>query len=271
MVIAENYICAEDYSYGNENGYAESEQRRRCLLKRFDLSLQKKTGLVDKDTRVFFSSLSNCQEYGLQYIDYELVELSELAELRQDIEEETVERVYKRLGLALDNILKRGSSKWKVGHRCGYPGLEQRVIPMMQEAADQLKESSESYSSFLSKSWHCAFGIHPNYSDAYSNAIKAIEAKTTGIIAPNDKTATLSKIAKVMRDQNWHYSIESSYRATGRDGIIQELMSALMNNHVDRHGSSETKNITEKQACAAVFSAVFVIQAFQSNLVSRQE
>lgn len=67
----------------------------------------------------------------------------------------------------------------------------------MQQMADPIIRSDTSAGKHLSKAWNCAFGRIPDYSQAYSEAIKAVEAATTPVLSPKDADATLSKMHKI--------------------------------------------------------------------------
>jgi len=126
---------------------------------------------------------------------------------------------------------------------------------------------------FLSQAWHNVFGQNPNYSESYAQAIRAVEAASSGLITPNDKKATLGKVAQALREQKgWRFQIEARDANNVPGGVIQLLMSAMMNSHSDRHGSSEVvESVTREKAEAAVFSAVFLVQVFESGLIAQQK
>lgn len=105
---------------------------------------------------------------GLMYLDYLIEKLDELREDydsslvsgRMPIVDSAVEYLYEDL----EKILSESGSKWRVGKRNGYCGLEERVSPMMQQIADELVESKSSASQLLSDAWHSMFGRNPDYS-----------------------------------------------------------------------------------------------------------
>lgn len=108
----------------------------------------------------------------------------------------------------------------------------------MQQMADDVMDSSSGCGKQLSEAWHYMFGCEPNYSAAYEAAIKAVESIALPMVEPNNKDSTLSKAARVMRDQRWEFQIEAREENNVPGGVIQLLMSGLMNSQPDRHGGS---------------------------------
>lgn len=169
----------------------------------------------------------------------------------------------------LDTILEESGSKWKVGERNSICGLEERVDPAMQQMVDNAMDSSSGYGQQLSEAWHYMFGREPNYSAAYAAAIKAVESIALPMVEPNNKDSTLSKASRVMRDQHWEFQIEAREENNVPGGVIQLLMSGLMNSQPDRHGGPDSGVVSKEKAQTAVYSAVFLIQCFKAGLVRR--
>ena len=204
---------------------------------------------------------------GLQYTDYLLMKLDEDMRDEQCIfpsSEEFHSHIQN-----LDTILEESGSKWKVGERNSICGLEERVDPAMQQMVDNAMDSSSGYGQQLSEAWHYMFGREPNYSAAYAAAIKAVESIALPMVEPNNKDSTLSKASRVMRDQHWEFQIEAWEENNVPGGVIQLLMSGLMNSQPDRHGGPDSGVVSKEKAQVAVYSAVFLIQCFKAGLVRR--
>ena len=139
----------------------------------------------------------------------------------------------------------------------------------MQQMVDNAMGSSSGYGQQLSEAWHYMFGREPNYSAAYAAAIKAVESIALPMVEPNNKDSTLSKASRVMRDQHWEFQIEAREENNVPGGVIQLLMSGLMNSQPDRHGGPDSGVVSKEKAQAAVYSAVFLIQCFKAGLVRR--
>ena len=258
-------------------GYAFSRRPegrlRHRLINRFDRQIRQLSELDGSD---IYEAASEMEELGnvyLQYTDFLIHELCNMRGMQYNLsalEAVDVSKIEPCLD-ELESILAESGSRWKVGVRNGYEGLEERVDSTMQAMADEVMDDPNELSGqLLSKSWHAVFGQNPDYSLAYATAIKAVEAITLPEISPNDSKATLSKAAQVMRGQKWGFELEPNPAGKVDGGIAQVVMNAMMNSQPDRHGgtaSVEDIEVSKERAEAAVYSAVYLIQCFKSGLV----
>jgi hypothetical protein len=265
MMQAELLLCC-----GGTSIYGEKwldEDTRYELIKEFDRRTRQESHLCDDTTNKYFEENMNADLIGLQYTDYLLMKLDEDMRDEQCIfpsSEEFHSHIQN-----LDTILEESGSKWKVGERNSICGLEERVDPAMQQMVDNAMDSSSGYGQQLSEAWHYMFGREPNYSAAYAAAIKAVESIALPMVEPNNKDSTLSKASRVMRDQHWEFQIEAREENNVPGGVIQLLMSGLMNSQPDRHGGPDSGVVSKEKAQVAVYSAVFLIQCFKAGLVRR--
>lgn len=265
MMQAELLLCC-----GGTSIYGEKwldEDTRYELIKEFDRRTRQESHLCDDTTNKYFEENMNADLIGLQYTDYLLMKLDEDMRDEQCIfpsSEEFHSHIQN-----LDTILEESGSKWKVGERNSICGLEERVDPAMQQMVDNAMDSSSGYGQQLSEAWHYMFGREPNYSAAYAAAIKAVESIALPMVEPNNKDSTLSKASRVMRDQHWEFQIEAREENNVPGGVIQLLMSGLMNSQPDRHGGPDSGVVSKEKAQTAVYSAVFLIQCFKAGLVRR--
>lgn len=265
MMQAELLLCC-----GGTSIYGEKwldEDTRYELIKEFDRRTRQESHLCDVAPNKYFEENMNADLIGLQYTDYLLMKLDEDMRDEQCIfpsSEEFHSHIQN-----LDTILEESGSKWKVGERNSICGLEERVDLAMQQMADDVMDSSSGYGKLLSEAWHYTFGREPNYSAAYSTAIKAVESIALPMVEPKNKKSTLSKAARVMRDQRWEFQIEAREENNVPGGVIQLLMSGLMNSQPDRHGGPDPVAVSREKAQAAVYSAVFLVQCFKAGLVRR--
>lgn len=265
MMQAELLLCC-----GGTSIYGEKwldEDTRYELIKEFDRRTRQESHLCDDTTNKYFEENMNADLIGLQYTDYLLMKLDEDTRDEQCIfpsSEEFHSHIQN-----LDTILEESGSKWKVGERNSICGLEERVDPAMQQMVDNAMDSSSGYGQQLSEAWHYMFGREPNYSAAYAAAIKAVESIALPMVEPNNKDSTLSKASRVMRDQHWEFQIEAWEENNVPGGVIQLLMSGLMNSQPDRHGGPDSGVVSKEKAQVAVYSAVFLIQCFKAGLVRR--
>lgn len=265
MMQAELLLCC-----GGTSIYGEKwldEDTRYELIKEFDRRTRQESHLCDDTTNKYFEENMNADLIGLQYTDYLLMKLDEDMRDEQCIfpsSEEFHSHIQN-----LDTILEESGSKWKVGERNSICGLEERVDPAMQQMVDNAMDSSSGYGQQLSEAWHYMFGREPNYSAAYAAAIKAVESIALPMVEPNNKDSTLSKASRVMWDQHWEFQIEAREENNVPGGVIQLLMSGLMNSQPDRHGGPDPVAVSREKAQAAVYSAVFRVQCFKAGLVRR--
>lgn len=243
------------------------EDTRYELIKEFDRRTRQESHLCDVAPNKYFEESMNADLIGLQYTDFLLMKLDEDMRDEQCIfpsSEEFHSHIQN-----LDTILEESGSKWRVGERNSICGLEERVDPAMQQMVDNAMDSSSGYGQQLSEAWHYMFGREPNYSAAYAAAIKAVESIALPMVEPNNKDSTLSKASRVMRDQHWEFQIKAREENNVPGGVIQLLMSGLMNSQPDRHGGPDSGVVSKEKAQAAVYSAVFLIQCFKAGLVRR--
>lgn len=265
MMQAELLLCC-----GGTSIYGEKwldEDTRYELIKEFDRRTRQESHLCDVAPNKYFEESMNADLIGLQYTDFLLMKLDEDMRDEQCIfpsSEEFHSHIQN-----LDTILEESGSKWRVGERNSICGLEKRVDPAMQQMVDNAMDSSSGYGQQLSEAWHYMFGREPNYSAAYAAAIKAVESIALPMVEPNNKDSTLSKASRVMRDQHWEFQIEAREENNVPGGVIQLLMSGLMNSQPDRHGGPDSGVVSKEKAQAAVYSAVFLIQCFKAGLVRR--
>ena len=265
MMQAELLLCC-----GGTSIYGEKwldEDTRYELIKEFDRRTRQESHLCDDTTNKYFEENMNADLIGLQYTDYLLMKLDEDMRDEQCIFPSS-EGFHSHIQ-NLDTILEESGSKWKVGERNSICGLEERVDPAMQQMVDNAMDSSSGYGQQLSEAWHYMFGREPNYSAAYAAAIKAVESIALPMVEPNNKDSTLSKASRVMRDQHWEFQIEAREENNVPGGVIQLLMSGLMNSQPDRHGGPDSGVVSKEKAQVAVYSAVFLIQCFKAGLVRR--
>ncbi len=266
MMQSELFLCCGDIS--EYDCMCLDEDIRYELINEFDRRTKQESRLYHANTDRYFRADVHMDLIGLQYTDFLLMKLGKFMRDRQHIYPSN-EMINQHI-LDLDKVFEESGSKWKVGVRNSICGLEERVNPTMQQMADCVMNSSDRCGALLSEAWHYMFGREPNYSSAYSAAIKAVEAIALHIVEPNNNQSTLSKAAKVMRDQHWEFQIEARESDNVDGGVIQLLMSGLMNSQPDRHGNSGSATVSREKAQAAVYSAVFLIQCFKAGLVHKK-
>lgn len=265
---------------------------RDAFIQRFDRQHRDRSGLTDCATRDFIMKhYVIFPDDVLDYLDYVLAMLCELDEIDAPDPFSYVARITgpepgrtitkqskQRLLDTLDNYLKEGGSKWRVGQRGDFIGLVERVNPTVDEAADKVMSEAGNAGTLLAESWGQLFGRNPNPSEAYRTTVKAVEAATKPYLCPKDDRYTLGKGLGAMRDQHQGYVIDAQDAPSNipphnvDGGVIQLMMRSIWESQRDRHaGDNDSAPITSEEARAAIYLAVPIIQAFQDGLVSKSE
>lgn len=163
----------------------------------------------------------------------------------------------------LEAILSLGSSKWKVGQRAGFPGLELRVPEGVSTAADEIIARPGNAGRRLATAWEKLYGLKSNYSEAYSQAIKAVEDAVLPVVTPNDKVGTLGKALTVLENQKWTISVAKESQKAPPGDVLVGMLRMLWTGESGRHGGgTEGAEATFEEAVMAVSIAVAVVNMF---------
>ncbi|MCU1392055.1 MAG: hypothetical protein JWM34_483 [Ilumatobacteraceae bacterium] len=166
----------------------------------------------------------------------------------------------------LRTILEASASAYTVGlDEDGKTCLEHRVDETAEVAARTEMSQSGKASTYLSSGWHHTYGLSPNPSAAYHDAIRAVEAAARPVVTPKDTLATLGKMITALRDGSpkWTTSIGDI------DGVRQ-MMQTLWQAQHDRHGTDDVSKpvtVSQSEAEAAIQLAVTLVQWFRSGAV----
>ena len=170
----------------------------------------------------------------------------------------------------LESLLVSGGSAWRVAERSGHYSLERRVDEAVVGAADEAMSSPRA-GALLAAAWSSAYGRNPNPSDAYRNAIRAVETAAQPVITPKDRLATLGKMIAAMRAAPHKWSLVfSSHRDVD---TVLKMFETLWKGQFDRHGTADTTipvNVSLEEAQAAVHLAATLVQWFRSGAVAVQ-
>jgi hypothetical protein len=174
---------------------------------------------------------------------------------------------YRAAPVELERLLALAGSSWRVAD--DGRSLERRVDETVAGAAATAATPGTSASQHLAEAWKAAYGRRPDPSQAYSEAIKAVEAAAAPVITPNDRRATLGTIRGALRSapDRWNLAIQRStgpFDATTLDAML----TLLWEGQTDRHGGiNPTVPIELDAAQAAVHLAATLVQWFESGAV----
>jgi hypothetical protein len=153
----------------------------------------------------------------------------------------------------LEAILDNARSAWRVAE--DRSGLVRRVAePVAQSLAGAVAAAPPNAAEHLSAAWRHAFARHPNTVEAYSEAVKAVEAAVLPVVRP-DHPILSQAVTKLDREKdNWQRVMVSHRR--GEDGIepVIGMLRMLQNGHLGRHAvpGGPTPSPTPESARAAM-------------------
>ena len=103
---------------------------------------------------------------------------------------------------SLNTVLIKGGSKWYIVVDDKKATIQARVDETTKNAYKRLASSSEDYASLLKKAWTYCYGREPQPSEAYTYAVKAVEAVSWQTVTPKNSTATLGTIITDLEAKN---------------------------------------------------------------------
>lgn len=185
-----------------------------------------------------------------------------------DVGGSEMQQGFPRLFQQVNEILIESGSKWHAVEQGSYKAtLEERVE---QAAADamtlSIEDVSNNSSALLKSAWSDAFGRDPSASDAYTNAVKAMEAAAGPVLTPNNTSATLGHMIGELRANptRWKSQLIEATPGNG-SATVMKAMELVWEGHADRHGTNSPEPVTQEAAEQAVFTAVMVCSYFNRN------
>jgi hypothetical protein len=171
----------------------------------------------------------------------------------------------------LEHLLIEAGSGWRVGTRRGKPGLVRRLPDGVTKAATATFKRGDA-GQRLATAWEAAFGLHPDPSNAYRIAVKAVEDAAIPVICPNDKTATLGKVIGYVDQGTWQLPhLREDPIAKTHDVLVSMLRMLWVGQH-DRHGGPSAVGVpavTQEEAESAVTLAVTLVGWFETGKVQQ--
>jgi len=176
----------------------------------------------------------------------------------------------------LEDLLREGHSIWKVSD--SHDSLERRQDRTVTKAAHKATEIARASgrpaaAARLEEAWSAVYGLHPDPSKAYGQAILAVEAVAVPAIVPTDLNATLGAVRGTLRaEQNsYELAIVNKFGSPSSIDSVVALLSLLWEGHTDRHeGNRPAYPITQDAAEMAVHMAATLVQWFSSGVIRRK-
>lgn len=183
---------------------------------------------------------------------------------------------WKRDAERLEAVLREGRSAWRVSDDLS--ALERRQDATVTATTQQAQQAArisgrQSAAEHLEKAWHHVYGLHPDPSRAYGEAILAVEATAVPIVIPNDVGAHLGHVYGQLKSQGHLYELAITEKAGKRASVtvVTEMIGLLWHGHTDRHeGNVPGIPITNEAAQMAVHAAATLVQWFTSGAVRRK-
>jgi hypothetical protein len=171
----------------------------------------------------------------------------------------------------LDFILRDGGSAYRVNDDGN--ALEQRVSMTVREAVRRATESSADKDGHLDAAWRAAYGIRPEPTVAYAEAVKAIEAAVIPVVLPTDPKATLGKALAHLRStaNQWELVISDANGAPAGVAPLVSLLELIWQGHRDRHAGTPTAiPVSSEAGEMAVHAAAMTVYWLSRNGLRRR-
>lgn len=160
-----------------------------------------------------------------------------------------------------------GASVWTVADNGG--ALVRRVSDEEIRSYEQAVDPRDEISEELREAWLKTYGRHPDPSDAWDHAIKAVELSLWPIVTPNNKKANLGTIAGQLGGEPERFSFRletSSTKSSAVEAVVQ--MVRLIWPNPDRHGTGERRTPTQEEAQNVVQLAIALVGWVRSGALS---
>jgi hypothetical protein len=173
----------------------------------------------------------------------------------------------------LDSILKEAGSAWNVRHRQAHYCLERRILEAVVVVADQVISAAGRAGKHLEAAWSAVYGRHPNASQAYREAVRAIEASAALVVSPDNSVATLGSIIRDMKASPPKWSVAlTPPPAFDCTMTLIGMLELLWKSQFDRHGTPSDDvplTVSAVEAEAAVHLAATLAHWFTTGVVER--
>lgn len=172
-------------------------------------------------------------------------------------------------GVLKTYLLESGSAYTVLAANHGMCYLSKRVPEGVQVAADAVFQQPNG-GKRLAVAWQEAFGVNPDPTKAYSEAVKAVEDAAIPVVCPNDTSATLGSVIGQVNAGTWKLPhLREHSNATTHDVLVGMLRTLWTGQH-DRHGGPSTVGVpavTQDEAESAVLLAVTLVGWFETGKV----
>jgi hypothetical protein len=151
--------------------------------------------------------------------------------------------------------------------------LVERLDPTVTAAAEHAAATAEPDTvRLLRTAWNQIYGLHPDPTSAYRDAVRAVEQVACPLVLPVDAAATLGKVVAHLRQggHKWAFTLVDR---DGTDTIepLLGMMERLWTGQVSRHGGGQnSRDQRPDEAEAAVHLAATLVQLLGSGALTRR-
>lgn len=175
----------------------------------------------------------------------------------------------------LDRVLTTGGSAYTL--KPDRDGLCLRVEENLRRTLDEAVQAAEALQkdagAHLREAFVAAYGIKPNPSVAYSQAVKAVEAVANPVFLPKSPEPTLGAVRSTLDQGRNKYVMAVSDRAGAPAGIdaTVELINLLWHGQRDRHAGGPTSApVSQEAAETAVHAAALLVHWVSKGYVRKK-
>jgi hypothetical protein len=146
----------------------------------------------------------------------------------------------------LERILREGGSAYELDRTSQRPASRKRISAAAQPPSRTQPRVPRTPAPLLAEAWEKAFHRSPDPSAAYARAVQAVEAAAVPVVSPSNANATLSKMARALRDKPENWETPPTTPATTAPArrvapqqvsavlVLAAQMDLLWRNHSDR-------------------------------------
>lgn len=173
--------------------------------------------------------------------------------------------------IVLDQILEHASSAYRIddsGRRLIYRVNESAEKSFKLSAGSATAEAEK----HLRSAWEKAYGLSPDPTGAYREAVRAVETVVCPIVLPTADMATLGTVLAHLRDapNKWNLVFVEKSGSPSSAEAVRMVMNCLWTGQISRHGGGKnSREQTQQEAEAAVHTASFIVQMFTANWIKR--
>ncbi|HEU5157518.1 MAG TPA: hypothetical protein VFU43_11020 [Streptosporangiaceae bacterium] len=160
----------------------------------------------------------------------------------------------------LDGLLRDGGSAYCVNDAGN--GLEWRVDETTTELNRHVMARSGQAGRHLKAAWQAAYGIRPEPTLAYAEAVKSIEAALIPLVLPDEPKATLGRVLQTWKKTapQWELAILDEHGESAEISALVGLVGLIWKGHRDRHAGTPTAmKVSVEAAEMAVHAASMIV------------